>query len=331
MSSDSGFFDEICACFELGTIVARPVTIAGGLSNRLSRVTTDRGEFAVKRMVANAGSAAFKSNVEASFAVERLAQAAGIAMPAPITVAGTSEALGRVADGDEECWVRVHRWVSAAKFDEDSIEPGDIASLGAILATLHGLPVPGSELVSDLRDPLMARDWRTALNGGGASGSASLSLIDAIDIMEGVVHRGHEAPPSTRVLSHRDLDAKNLLRGGRGELIVIDWDAAGPVDAQGDAVGVAMDWSGVRNGKLSKPAFDGVLDAYALAGGRLDPIKPEHFAGWSEGVLDWLWFNLERSASTGTSDSLMGGREVESTARFLPVAAAWIMDGSCQR
>ncbi len=324
MPGDERFFDATCACFDLGAMTARPVAIAGGLSNDLYHVTTDRGEFAVKRMVANAHAASFKRNVEASFAVERLAQRAGIAMPAPVPVAGSGEALGRVADGIEECWVRVHAWVNAARVDEDRIEPGDIASLGAILAILHSLPISGNGLASWPETPSMDRDWRTALNVGGDAAQATGPLTNSIDILEEIVRRGRQASRSRRVLSHRDLDAKNLLRGRRGDLIVIDWDAAGPVDAQWDAVNVAMDWSGVRQGPVSESSFEGFLDAYTLAGGKLDPIRPEHFAGWSEGVLDWLWFNLERAGSPDSAESLRGRREMEHTARFLARAATWI-------
>ncbi len=331
VSSDSGFFEETCACFDLGTIVARPEVIPGGLSNRLYRVVTGRGQYAVKRMVANANSASFKHNVEASFAVEQLAQAAGIAMPAPIPAAGTNEALARIADGEEHCWVRVHSWVGAERITEVEIDPGDIAAVGAILATLHGLPTLDAGSTSAQDPHSMERDWRTALHASAYAPRAVPSLLGAIDGLEGLVGRGYAVPRSTPVLSHRDLDAKNLLRGDRGELIVIDWDAAGPVDPQWDAVGVAMDWSGVRQGPVSQPAFDGFLDAYALAGGHLDPITPEHFAGWAEGVLDWLWFNLERAGSPDPSERLRGRREVGATARFLPAAAAWIMDRSFQR
>lgn len=326
VSIDLGFLEEACARFDLGTIVASPVSVAGGLSNRLYRVTTNRGEFAVKRMVANATSASFKRNVEASFAIERLALAAGIAMPVPIPpVAGSDEALGKVADNDEPCWVRVHEWVSATRIDEDKIARGDIASLGAILAKLHRLPPPGPDhaLGPDPQRPTSERDWRSALVNQSEAGP----LIEAIAVLEDIVRVGHATPRSERVLSHRDLDAKNLLRDAGGALIVIDWDAAGPVDAEWDAVGVAMDWSGIRKGRkgyLSRWTFEAVLDAYVMAGGRLGPVGPASFTGWCEGVLDWLWFNVERMGSPDAIERGRGRSEVEATERFLPTAAAWI-------
>jgi len=311
----------VCDRFELGTITARPLAIDGGLSNRLYRVVTDRGEFAVKRMVANADAPSFKSNVEASFAVERQAHSAGIAMPDPVPVPGTSEALARVDQDGTPGWVRVHTWVPARRVTAEETGSTDLARVGSILASLHRLPLAGQWQSASPHEPGSPRAWRTA----GSSTPLDSVLIDTIGVLEGIVRRGHAANRSRLVLSHRDLDAKNLLRDAHGRLIAIDWDAAGPTDAHWDVVGVAMDWSGVREGTPSRKAFAELLDGYVQAGGHLDPVSAESFAGWSQGVLDWLWFNLERTASPEPSERLLGESEVACTSRFLPRAASLIL------
>ena len=248
-------------------------------------------------------------------------------MPTPVPVVGSTEALGRIMDGGEACWVRVHEWVAASRVTADEIDPGDITQLGVILATLHRLPCSDPEPSSIQEPPPMERDWRAAL----AHHVNASSLLDAIETLEGIVRRGYQAPGSRRVLSHRDLDAKNLLKDGCGNLIVIDWDAAGPTHAQWDAVIVAMDWSGIWEGAVSRQRFDTFLEAYVSAGGNLDPITPESFAGWAEGMLGWLWFNLERRESVDASERRLGESEVEATTAFLPAAASWIMTQSFGR
>ncbi len=321
------FLEDVCATFDLGTIRGTPRLVEGGLSNRLYHLATNRGEYAVKRMVANAEAAGFKANVEGAFAVERLAHAAGIAMPAPVPVPGTSEALARVMERDRPCWVCVHEWVFAEQVSTDQLQPGDVDRIGAILAALHRLPPPTRASTAKGSAPPPARDWRTALARRTDDGS----LFAAIELLEEIARRGHAAPASGQAWSHRDLDAKNLLRDASGELIVIDWDAAGPIDPRWDVVGVAMDWSGVREGRFSPQSFEAMLDAYALAGGQPGSVGLDSFAGWSEGVLDWLWFNLERSGASDPGERRLGESEVGHSARFLPVAAAWIMDRSLQR
>lgn len=313
--------DDVCRRFDLGAARATPVAVAGGLSNRLYRLVTDRGEFAVKRMVANADAPEFKHDVEAAFSVERRAQAAGIAMPEPIPVARSNDALGRITDDEGSCWVRVHRWVDGTPIDPNNIEPGDRAAVGAIVAALHQLPLiddAGTTPVAAWSIP--DRDWPTAL---AAFPSAS-ALSEAVPALEEIVRRGYDRVRPNPVLSHRDLDAKNLLRDVRVRLIVLDWDAAGPTDAQWDAVGVAFDWSGIWQGTVSPAAFAEVLDAYVAGSGRLDPITPESFAGWAEGMLDWLWFNLGRAGSPDERERQLGHAEVAVMTQLLPLAAAWI-------
>ncbi len=321
MFDNRAAIDDVCRRFDLGTARAAPVAVAGGLSNRLYHLVTELGEFALKRMVANAHAPEFKRNVEAAFAIERLAQAAGIAMPEPIPVAGSDEALGLITDDEGPCWVRVHRWVEASPVDPGNLEPRDRAEVGAILAALHGLPLIDDATTTPVAAGSMPdRDWTAAL----AAHPFAVSLAGPVSVFEEIVRRGYGHPRSGPVLSHRDLDAKNLLRDGQGRLILLDWDAAGPTDAQWDVIGVAMDWSGIREGTASSQRFADILDGYSVAGGSVDPVTPASFAGWCEGVLDWLWFNVERSSSTDRHERHRGELEVNDTARFLPLAAAWI-------
>ncbi len=329
MSNDCRFFGNVCERFGLGTVTGRPLVIAGGLSNRLHHIVTDRDEYAVKRMVANADSDAFKQNVEASFAVERLAHAAGIAMPEPVPVPGSTEALGRIDHDGTPCWVRVHRWVSATPLGAESIDPVDTEWVGSMLASLHRLPASRVELLPALHAAAPERNWREALPLRDERPAPRLdfaAVLDGIDFLEGIVRDGYRQTPARGVLSHRDLDAKNVLRDESGTLIVIDWDAAGPVHAQWDAIGVAMDWSGIRESNPSRRRFTTLLDAYVAAGGVLDPLTPASFTGWTEGVLEWFWFNLERTVADDPNERRRGRTEVEATARFLPRAASWIMD-----
>jgi thiamine kinase-like enzyme len=311
------FFADISTRFDLGTPIAPVVAISGGLSNRLYRLETDQGVFAVKRMVANADAPAFKANVEAAFVAEQRAREAGIPMPEPVPSADLGEALSRIMDREKPCWVRVHRWVDASVITPDDVRPADRARVASILATMHRLSYPDDPSPATYA---ASRDWTSAL----PAALNQPALIDAIVRLEEIVHRGYATAASARVLSHRDLDAKNLLRTTGGDLIVIDWDAAGPVVAQWDVAGVAMDWSGIREGRFSPEAVGQFLRDYTAAGGHTAPISPESFAGWAEGVLDWLWFNLERSQASDPAERALGQAEVIASTLFIPDAARWI-------
>jgi hypothetical protein len=245
------------------------------------RLDTDRGAFAVKRMVVNAGLPSFVANVEKAFTVERRAWAAGVPMPEPLADPCTGRALARV----DSALFRVHRWASG--------EPGggSPAQAAGLLATIHA--------AGDAR-------WPRTPAVGWAADRWGIGLVR-------LAHRVQSGP--TRVLvvdSHRDLDQKNTVRGADGVLMALDWDAAGPVGAVHEAVGLALDWSDAEPDRFAR-----AVDAYTRASGLLVPAEPWVFGGWVAAQGGWLDYNASQR-----SDTALGAAEVTATqARLHNVAA----------
>jgi hypothetical protein len=263
-------FEGVGRVFGLGELRDEPVAVTGGLFNQVWRVVAGGGMFAVKRMVVNAGRPGFVDAVEASFAVEMRAWAAGIPMPEPVPCGG--RALARIAD---DGLVRVHRWVDG----EPAV--GTAAEALGLLGRIHraGRPRWG-------RPPVAA--WR----GDGWPA----------DVRE--LARRVARPPS-RVLvvdSHGDLDRKNTLRRADGTLLALDWDAAGPVAAVHEAVGVALDWAGAEPG-----AFWAALGDYGEI-----PREPWIFGGWLAAQGGWLDYQAGTPAGAGEVGRVLRRvREVE--------------------
>jgi hypothetical protein len=244
--------DEVTAVFGLGRPAADPEPVRGGLSNELWRMVTERGAYAVKRMVTNARHPDFTGNVEAAYAIERRAWAAGVAMPEPLPDPATGRALARVG----ESLVRVHRWV------DGTAGAGSPADAGALLAAIHGAGRARTD-----RPPEPAWD--------GARWGPRVAALS---------RRVARAPERVLVVdSHRDLDPKNTLRRADGVLLAVDWDAAGPVCAVREGVAVALDFSGGRTGD-----FATVLRAYRKSGGVVVPREAWVFGGWVAAQGGWL-------------------------------------------
>jgi len=103
--------------------------------------------------------------------------------------------------------------------------------------------------------------------------------------------------------SHGDLDRKNTLRRPDGALVALDWDAAGPVGAVHEAVGVALDWADAQ-----PEAFAEAVEAYVRRSGVLVPVQPCVFAGWVAGQGGWLDYS-----ATHRHDTALGDVEVPAT------------------
>ncbi|MFC9767716.1 phosphotransferase [Rhodococcus jostii] len=121
---------DVCDRFGLGT-VSGCRGVAGGVSNELYRVDTERGMFAVKRMLTNAESPRFVANIEAAYRIEHRALVAGLPMATPVPDPDTGRVLARV---DGSLW-RVHRWVNAHPISTPTLT--DAARVGALLARIH--------------------------------------------------------------------------------------------------------------------------------------------------------------------------------------------------
>jgi hypothetical protein len=244
--------------------------VPGGLSNELWRVRAGSGTYAVKRMVLNAGAPDFVANVEASFAVERRAAAAGVPMPVPVPDPATGRALARV--GGE--LVRVHAW-------EDGVPgagtPGEAA---ALLGRIHTVGAP-RWAAAEPPDP-RAAPW------------APPGLLERIP-----------PPPdrAVRVDGHRDLDRKNTLRRPDGTLVALDWDAAGPTTAVWEAVGVALDWA-----ELDPAGVRSVLAVYREAAGITVPAEPWVFGGWVSAACWWIRYNATGRAGIPRDGEAAGTR-----------------------
>ena len=101
-----------------------------------------------------------------------------------------------------------------------------------------------------------------------------------------------ERPCGELVASHGDLDPKNALVTAEGDVVLVDWDAAGGACAGEDLCAVLLDWSGFRHGATREPIVEALLGGYRRVR-RLPDLDP---AAWIEAQLGWLAYNLERAS-----------------------------------
>ncbi|WP_250031874.1 phosphotransferase [Paractinoplanes maris] len=289
--------EQVVGRFGLGSLVAAPVKVAGGLSNEMWRVATSAGAYAVKRMVVNAGLPEFVENVEGAFLVEQRAWAAGVGMPEPIAEPGSGRALVRI-DGE---LFRVHRWVSGRAVEDGKARgprtAGEVEEAATLLAGIHAVGRPRWAATPD--DAWDGRRWSAEIGG--------------------LAERVQQHPGQMLIVdSHRDLDRKNALRGADGRLLALDWDAAGPTGAAHEAVAVALDWAGD-----DYDDFAAAVAVYRRSSGLVIDAEPWVFGGWVMALGGWLDYNADHRGGVE-----IGRAEVAATRKRLHVFAenldAWI-------
>ncbi|WP_305788321.1 phosphotransferase family protein [Symbioplanes lichenis] len=266
----------------LGTPTGPPVRISGGFANRMYRLDTDQGSYAVKELNLR------PYRVEDVFRFEQAAFAAGIPMPEPI--AASRHTL-------------VHRWVEGEKVPEEPVPQAYAYEVGEILARLHALDVawaPGPAEEPAARDwPELAgratatgQPWAAGLTAHAETFSAIARLVDTCE------------RPGPVVLTHRDIQPWNLL-SRRGRPVVLDWELSGQLDLSGELGSTALSLAkGPGFDDIRPEVFRAVLDGYAAAGGVLPPPGPSWFVYLIGGWLGHTRWHLLRclagvEASTG--------------------------------
>ncbi|WP_134116175.1 phosphotransferase family protein [Kribbella kalugense] len=271
---------------QLGTPSGPMIRVHGGYANRMYRLDTDQGSFAVKEL--NLVDRRTTYHLEDVFRFEQAAFAAGIPMPEPISA------------GDQTL---VHRWVEGNKLPEAPVSAAYAFEIGEILARIHALDVEWTD--AEIEEPV-ARDWPELAERAKATGQpwadelasqveTFLAIAQFVDTCE---------RPGPVVLTHRDIQPWNLLaRGGRP--VVLDWELSGLLDLSSELGSTALSIAKGPGFDDIKPAiFRSVLDGYVAAGGALPPSGPSWFVFMIGGWLGHTRWNILRcldgvEASTG--------------------------------
>jgi hypothetical protein len=124
--------------------------VRGKSSNRLCRLDTDQGSFAVKEL--NLVGRRWTYHADDVFRFEQAAFAAGIPMPQPISA---------------DPGVLVHRWVEGDKLPEAPVPAAFAFEVGEILARIHALDVHWARV--PVEDPT-PRDWPELAEQAAATG-----------------------------------------------------------------------------------------------------------------------------------------------------------------
>jgi Ser/Thr protein kinase RdoA (MazF antagonist) len=255
------------------------------------RLETSQGVFAVKRFE--------QEPTRVALAIEFAAYEAGFPMPQPRQ---TSEGKPYVTylHAGSPVWVRVYSWVDGSVYDWGIVDPKLSYRIGRLLAALHRLPVPGDVLQDDPRIPLGWSGWEQLAAQAAAKGvawaQALRQKLPALVAWEDHV-RTYTVSDEPVVPSQRDLHPPNIMQCVDGSQVVVDWDAAGPVNAREEVAKFALVWASAPDQPPSKEAVQAFIYGYREAGG--------HFI--SRGILDltyrahsllwWLAYNVRRDVS----------------------------------
>ena len=301
---------------QLGSLRTEPQKVTGGLMHTMYRVETTNGTYALKQL--NADIMKRPAALQNMINSERISNA--LKSTVPLIAAKT-------ISGSHVAEYKGYFWMAFDWMDGTSIFPPDVtehhcALVGDLLGRIHAAKLHIDGMVCPAGDKAPFA-WNELLMLAKAKKSDILPVLQEhihdILLWDAALHDGWQYTQQDQVISHRDLDPKNILWKD-DQPFIIDWEAAGYVHPAQELVEVINYWIADENGLYSRGKFDALFNRYTahvnLNGINWDAVLGASFAG----MLGWLEYNVKRSLGLEGStenDQTEGGIQVRQTIREL--------------
>lgn len=323
----------LCNYCNLGTLVTGPFAVAGGLLHQVWQLETTQGRYAVKQL-----NPAIMRKVgihEEYRLTERIA--ATFAREGVPAVAALSCHGDQLQEIEGESFL-LYPWIEGEVRPSEAVGPGPGSKIGAILAEMHGKKLHVPELAPPEGQHFRVEDWDIlafhAADRGISWAHQVRIVVPSLVEWSKLYEDASSELGQFLVVSHRDLDQKNVLWQRDGQPRLIDWEATGLINPTMDLVGTALAWSGQSVGQPHRETFDAMIRAYIDAGGGIHASGLTALHGYMGIWLGWLLFNMRRSLGESVSseeERQLGVQETKLTLAILrglaahaDVWAAWL-------
>ncbi|GAC1357815.1 MAG: aminoglycoside phosphotransferase family protein [Ktedonobacteraceae bacterium] len=324
---DTAQMARLCTVFRLGEPISKLQAVQGGMLHRLWRLHTTHGVFALKQLNPVIMR---KAGIRDEYRLtERIAESMTVrGVPAAVALKGEGDG-GTVQEiGDATCIV--YDWVEGETLSTQAVEPERTRLIGTILARMHSLQqqeFPELELPD--REPFSEDEWdMLTFQSSDRDIPWTQQVRKALPLLIEWSKLATDASKMLRrtsVVSHRDLDQKNVLWRNAVSPVVIDWEAAGLTNPTMDVVGAALSWSGQNVQPPREESFHALLEGYVTAGGIIHDPGIIALHGVIGTWLGWLLFNMHRSLGESVNseeERQVGVRETTRTLSTLRALAA---------
>lgn len=273
----------------LGIIEQEVKRVTGGLLNRMYKVVTSNGIYAVKHL--NPEVMKRSNAVDNHIFAEKIANIAKINN---VQCISANIYNGYALQKFNNNYFLIFDWFEGKAIVDEEITLDKVKKVAKQLAVLHQINFNDVSNISDLRKSVVEVDW-----------DYYLKKIDDIEIKEllekNINYLTELDKKSTKaslkisnnkVISHRDLDLANILWDNKENPVLIDWESAGLVNPCEELLETAWDWSGGQD-YFDKEKFDCFIITYKHNCGDISDLEDAIFANFKN-KSGWLEYNMKR-------------------------------------
>lgn len=308
--------EKICFIYNLGTPLQEPIKVTGGLLHQMYQVVTDQGEYAIKILNPDImkRSAALSNMVNSELVANQL--------KGTIPLVAAKSFDGKHVIEHEGSYYIIFDWLKAFSVFAPEITKEHCAQIGTILGRIHAANIHVPSVVRD-ESGRETYNWKLYLEKArdGLEECYELlneNLSDIVKWDEGVVSNWSKLS-QYQVISHRDLDPKNVLWKDN-MVYVIDWESAGYVNPYQELVEVLNYWIVNAEGKYDKDKFVSLMTAYTksinICGVDWQAVLKCSY----DGMLGWLEYSVKRALGiegSGLRDKQEGFNQTKTTIQEL--------------
>ncbi len=293
---------------KLGSLQKEPSRVSGGLLNRMYKVQTDKGTFAIKLLnpeVMKRENA--KKNHIFAEAVSNIAKNNYVScLPAKIID-------GKIIQQVDGYYFLIFDWLEGKTIIDEEVTIEKCKKVAKELLKIHKIDF------GELKEKCKAYydtdvvDWKFYIEKVENKKIKEL-LLDNIGRFSELDRQAIQSLKMTAknmVISHRDLDLPNILWDSSENPVVIDWESTGLINPSMEVVDTAWNWSGGQN-YFDKEKFDAFVTTYKENGGNLDEFNEALKADY-KAKFGWLEYNLKRICGIECLDEeekILGEKEV---------------------
>lgn len=297
--------EQLCMKYNLGLVLSEPKQVSGGLLHKMYHVVTNLGEYAVK--VLNPEVMKRPDAMQNMIHTEKIADK----LKDRVTLLAAIDFDGNNVLELGGSYFMVFDWQEGESVFATDITAEHCARIGKILGRIHvaDIIVPGVEKRVEFRN---LYDWETLLMKAKEQNAEYYNVLSEnipnLAKWDRCVLDSWQDVCKEQVISHRDLDPKNVM--WQDDLpYVIDWESAGYVNPYQELIEVLNYWITGEDGKYDKKKFDALIQSYAVRKDIMHVNWKAVINSSFDGMLGWLEYNLKRALG------LAGGKENDSVDR----------------
>lgn len=305
---------EICSTLHLGAIMRELQSVQGGFIHKMWAFETDKGKFAVKvlneEIICKEG---MLESFEHSENIARKYKEKGI--PAISGMVFEGKAVQDISG----IHCIVYPWLEGKTLPISASSLSQAFLIGEVICKIHQENLNEPQLESSIFQIFSNEHWRDCIikyqNIAGKNNPDVSTItqwnMNAEDILSKL--------QSKLVVSHGDIDQKNVIWKDEQDPSIIDWEGVSKINPELEIVDAALNWGGLVSGEVDQGCIKSVIDGYKSKGGYFTLDISDILNGCRLKWLAWLEFNLRRACSypKKSSEHQLAVMQIDGTLRTL--------------